>query len=162
MMLRHSPTAARRREGYTIIEMMSVLTCLMVIGLMATQILHQLAFVGRQTAQANRQIAAVDKLARDLRRDLANSTSVDEITQVVMTLRSGDQVIQYSTDRSSESQRWRIKRVANRDGSVVAREIYELPDRCEPRFLKLSDDAMRIDLTGGSDGVRWIIEGMLP
>ncbi|MGB7346231.1 MAG: prepilin-type N-terminal cleavage/methylation domain-containing protein [Pirellulaceae bacterium] len=146
------------RCGFSLVECMATLSILMVLGLSAATLLAKVTQIGVQTNQDKMSRQMVVRLSRQLRRDIAESSSVDLSDDgSKLQVKLSDQTVTYETRRKPAA----VDRSVSTDENVTAVEQFGLPVRCEPLFSQ-TDQTVDLRLTASEQLSPWIIQAVKP
>lgn len=141
----------RRRSGFTLVEVLMVITFASTLLVLAAQLIHR----GMTFSKANQSRTELSQscrlLATQFRRDVHQSANVDlESPQSLVLNPKSARRVEYVVSETTTMRR------AFRDGSVYHREIYRFAQPTTIEFELLTDPqriALRIETRHGLKGV---------
>jgi hypothetical protein len=152
----------RSRTGFTLVEMIAVMSTLLLLGIAATTMLASVTEIGLQHRHAMEERSAVLRLADIVRDDVDGS--IDVVVQdgrwPLRVIRA-DEVVEYGWNASSRKLT-RVSRLKKDQGesateSISSIDVFPLTDPSEPR-VEIEEARVRLVLRESGRNGAWIVE----
>ena len=162
----NSPISRHRastRRGFTLVEMIAVLSTLLLLGIAATTMLANVADIGLQHRRAMEERSAVLRFAETFRDDVGGSIDVVLLDDAwLLRVVQPNEVVEYGWNRSSR-ELTRVARLRNDRGeaeTISSTDRFPLNDRTDPR-VEIEDSRVRVVLREPGRYGDWIVEANL-
>jgi prepilin-type N-terminal cleavage/methylation domain-containing protein len=128
-----------KRTGFTLIEMIVVMTVGSVLTTLAMSLVHQMLSFSQEASEFRECDRAIDRLISDLRRDAHIAVSVSRTDDRTLRLTTPEDATVYAIEATA------VTRTLTHDGGV-AREVYRLAPHQACQWEVLADP-VRIQVT---------------
>jgi len=133
------PLAPRSRRGYSLIEMLTVMSCMAVALTLTAGLLHQLLRVDRSERARVVAASSLERLAHDLRRDAhATTKPVERLDSRLVLHLDEDRSVEYLVRETD------ILRTVRQGEKTKGFEIYPRPTGTSARFELTQVDAVAL------------------
>jgi type II secretory pathway pseudopilin PulG len=155
-----SQCRAGSRTGFTLLEMIAVMSTLLLLGIAATTMLTSVTDIGLQHRRAMEERSAVLRFAEILREDVDGSIDVIRQNEAwPLRVIRADEVVEYGWNASSR-ELTRVARLKSDQGKtemISSTDLFPLTGHSDPR-VEIEEVRVRVVLREPGRNGAWIVE----